>query len=438
MTGIRYWTPIFLALLTVIGCAPSYTAPEPRPIQIPAAPAAETAVVPVTEFPKDPTLQQCLGYAQMNNPGVAAAFARWKAASERVPQATALPDPTVGYKYRFNPRADNERQMFEAEQMFPWFGKLDLQEQAAVAAAQVERSRYQAVRIKLSSDLKAAWYEYYFVGKSVASVEENIKLMKAFEEIALARYQTSKATQQDVIRAQIELATLENQLRSLKDLRQPAAAKVNAAMSRPVDAPLAWPKELARDDIKFDEAELDGKLRNNWDLIAAQSEVTRSRSDIELARKGYSPDITVGVEYADMTSSGGADGKDAYTGKVSVNLPIWRQRLSASVDEAAQRHRGAVADKMELANTLAADLKMAAYNYRDAKRKIELYRDVLIPKQTESINAMQRSYQAGGGTFLELIDAERTLLEFRLAYHRAIADQATSLARIEMLIGKEL
>jgi outer membrane protein, heavy metal efflux system len=430
--------PVVLALLIITGCATTYPDPEPRPTPVPAAVVAEPNCSPAQFFPENPTLHFCLRYAETNNPGIAAAFARWKAAEQKITQATALPDPTVGYKYRFNPRGDNERQMIEAEQMLPWFGKLDLQGEAAAAAAKVERARYEAARVKLFSDLKSAWSEYYFVGKSVESVKENIKLMKGFEEIALARYQTSKGTQQDVIRAQIELATLENQLRSLQDLRKPAAAKVNAMMNRPVEAELGWPKELARDDIKFDDAELGRLLRDNWDIVAAQSEIARSRSDISLARKGYNPDVTVGMEYSDRTAMGDEPGKDAYTGKVSVNLPIWRQRLEAGVDEAWARHLAAVADKREMTNTLGADLKMAAYSYRDAKRRVALYKDVLVPRQTESIEALMRSYQAGSATFLEFIDAQRTLLEFRLSYHRALADEATSLARIEMLIGKEM
>jgi outer membrane protein, heavy metal efflux system len=426
------------AMLAFAGCSTSEPAGETTISRISDTVTAEPNVPAQPPFPENPSLQFCLSYAEMNNPGVAAALARWKAAQDKVPQATALPDPTVGYKYRFNPRGDNERQMIEAEQMLPWFGKLDLQGEAAASAATVEQHKYEASRLRLFNDLKAAWYEYYYLGKSIESVKENTRLVKGFEEIALARYQTSKASQQDVIRAQIELATLENQLRSLQDLRKPSAAKVNAIMNRPADASLGWPKELAASDVRFEDTDLESHLRDNADLMAAQAEIMRSRSDIYLARKNYNPDLAVGVEYSDRTAMQDDPGKDAWTGKVSVNLPIWRQRLSAGVDEARERHNAAIADRRDMANSLSADLKMAAWNFRDAGRRIKLYHDVLLPKQEKSIAALTRSYQAGTATFLDLIDAQRMLLEFRLSYHRALADRAASLARIEMLIGKEM
>lgn len=438
MTRTLCTTLILLATIAMAGCSSPDPDPEPRPSR-PAFPVMEeTDAAPLAEFPEKPTLQFALGYAEKNNPALAAAFARWRAAKEKVTQATSLPDPTMGYKYRFNPRGDNERQMVEAEQTLPWFGKLDLQGEAAAAAAEVERRKYEAVRLKVFSDLKTAWAEYYYIGKSIESIKDNVKLMKSFEEIATVRYQTSKVTQQDLIRAQVELARLQNQLKSLNDLRGPSAAKINAILNRPADAEIGWPKELTRQDLRFDDSQLDDFLRDNWDLLAAQSEISRSSREIALARKGYSPDLAVGVEYSDRIAMDNDPGKDAWTGKVSVNIPIWRQRLSAGVDEAYARHLAAVADRRDLANSLSADLKMAAYNYRDARRRIALYRDTLIPKENESIQALLRSYQAGTATYLEFIDAQRTLLEFRLSLQRAIADEATSLAKIEMLIGKEM
>jgi outer membrane protein TolC len=130
--------------------------------------------------------------------------------------------------------------------------------------------------------------------------------------------------------------------------------------------------------------------------------------------------------------------QDVYGASVMINLPIWRDKLQASLDESHAHYRAAVAQKKEETNTLLSELKMATYAYRDGERRIALYRDVLIPKETEAIRALERSYQAGSGTFLALIEAQRTLLEFRLSYHRALADRMIGLARIEMIIGTEL
>jgi outer membrane protein TolC len=67
-----------------------------------------------------------------------------------------------------------------------------------------------------------------------------------------------------------------------------------------------------------------------------------------------------------------------------------------------------------------------------------LYRDTLVPKAEQSLGVTMEAFMTGAGTSLDLIDAEKTLLELQLAYYRALTDQAQKLAEIETLVGREL
>ncbi|NIP53922.1 MAG: TolC family protein, partial [Phycisphaerae bacterium] len=112
-------------------------------------------------------------------------------------------------------------------------------------------------------------------------------------------------------------------------------------------------------------------------------------------------------------------GQDPIIAMFSINLPIWREKLDAALREARHNHRAAMREQTEKLNTLNAQLKLALYLFRDGKRKIDLYRDTLLPKAVESVKANEASFRAGGNTFLDLIDAQRVMLEFELAYERA-------------------
>ena len=81
---------------------------------------------------------------------------------------------------------------------------------------------------------------------------------------------------------------------------------------------------------------------------------------------------------------------------------------------------------------------MTAYQFRDAGRKIDLYRDTLLPKASQSLKATEAAYRAGKGSFIDLVDAERIILEFELSYERALTDHGQRLGRLEMLIGRDL
>jgi outer membrane protein TolC len=180
----------------------------------------------------------------------------------------------------------------------------------------------------------------------------------------------------------------------------------------------------------------------NPELKALDFEITQRRSGIALAQKDYFPDFSLGMSYIETdestVSSPRDNGKDPLIAIISINLPFWREKYDAGVREALSRHRAARRDKKEMENSLSSQLKMTMYLFRDAERKIDLYRDTLVPKARESLKVTESGFRAGIGTFSDLIDAERILLEFSLAYERALAEHGQELAKLEMLVGQEI
>ena len=83
-------------------------------------------------------------------------------------------------------------------------------------------------------------------------------------------------------------------------------------------------------------------------------------------------------------------------------------------------------------------MKTAFFRFRDAERKIDLYRKTLLPKAGQSLEVTRQAFESGQVNFLDLVDAQRVLLEFRLSLERSLADRAQSLAELERLSGGEL
>ena len=400
----------------------------------PAAEAPQSGAPPA--LPEDATLQDCLDYAQQNNPGLEAALNRWKAAAERVPQARTLPDPSLNYELEAMP--DRRQHMVTLNQMFPWPEKLSLRAAVAREEAEAARQQYEAAKVSLFFRVKDAYYEYYYLGRAVAVVRENRDLVKYLEEVARTRYKAGAAGHPDVIRAQVELGKLDDQLRTLEDLRGATAARVNAALNRPAEAPLAWPTSAPLEPVEASDAEVLAWLgQASPELKSLDHEVAREQEAVALARKDYLPDFMVGVGYmqAWMSGEGGDDGVTVMTG---ITLPIWREKYAAGVREAQDRHQAALQTRTDRENTLGAEVKMTLYRFRDAERKINLYRDTLLPKAREALKATEASFRVGQAAFTDLIDAQRIFLEFQLAGERALADHAQRRAELEMLVGRTL
>ena len=402
--------------------------------------------VPI-ELGEDSDLNTYLAYAAQNNSGLEGAFNRWKAAVERIPQAKSLPDPRLTYRYyirEVETRVGPMRQSFGLSQTFPWLGKLELRGDVAAENAKAARQRFEAARLKLFYEVKETYFEYYYLWRSIAIVQENLQLLQHMEQVARTRYKVAAGSHPNVIRTQVEIGKLEDHLKSLQNLRQPIMAKLNAALNRPAGAELPWVTAISQQQVSFtDEQMLAWITESNPELKAMDAEIAAARYRTELAKKEYFPDLTLGVDYTDIGNSTGGrnpsdDGKDALAVMASVNLPIWYGKLSAGVREARHNQWAATLTRHQRANDLGSTLKLVLYRFHDAQRKMNLYRDTLIPKATEAVKTAETAFRAGKISFTGLIDTQRLFLEFGLALERALANRAQRLAELEMLVGRPI
>ena len=391
-------------------------------------------------------LSDYLTYAALGNPGLEAAFNRWKAALERVPQVRSLPDPRFTYRYfiqEVETRVGPQQQSFALAQTFPWLGKLALRGDVALAEAAAARQRYEAEKLRLFYRVKDAYYEYYYLARAIAVIREQRDLLTYLEQVARTRYRAAASRHPDVIRAQVELGKLDDRLRAAVALRGPVVARLNAAMGRPVQSPLPWPKSVPHETVGATDGEILAWLREaSPELKAMAHEAAKEKHGIELAKTDYLPDVTLGVELIDTDQAIAHrtpdSGKDPVVATVSVNVPIWFEKYRAHEREARARHLAALKAKADRENTLSAEVKMVLYKFRDADRKIDLYRHTLVPKARQSLRATQQAFRAGQAGFLDVMDAERVLLEFELSYERALANHAQRLAELDMLVGRSV
>jgi len=387
-----------------------------------------------------------LQYAALNSAGLRGSFEQWKAAIEEVPQAESLPDPKFTYSYfirEVETRVGPQRQKFGIMQVFPWFGKIEARKDAAAANAKAARQRYEAEKLKLFWEVKDAFYEYAYLASAVEIARQNLELLKHFEDVARTRYRAAVGSHPDIIRAQVELATLEDVLRSLEELREPTVARLNAVLNRRSFELLPWPKKEEFEPVQVERQKVVVLLKQkNPELTAIDFDVEAARYRVELAKKKFWPDIGVGVDWIE---TGGAvmpgvsdSGSDPVILMFSMNLPIWRESYKAAERQAKSNVRKTEHQRVDVENTIVARAEQVLYDFEDSNRKIKLYGDILVPKAEELVQASETAYQAGVVDFLSLIDAQRTQLKFQLQYERAVTDNMEKLAELEMLAGTQL
>ncbi|MEE9369219.1 MAG: TolC family protein [Pontiella sp.] len=387
------------------------------------------------------TLQAVLDYGAENNPRLQATFNQWKGAEENIAVQKALPDPAFTYGYYFEPietKNGPQNQRFDLSQKIPGFGKLSLNKAIATDQAAAAHDRYRREQLDLDFTTTQAYAELHFLKRGIEITQDQITLFLDLEKVARTRYQTG-SPMASILQAQVELGRLEDRLNSLNDQRAPKTARLNAALNRPASAPLPWPDTLPYRTIDADAKALHAQTRGTSpELAELGHHIERGNHQLQLAKRERLPDFTLGVQYIDTGHVAGPNpdsGTDPIIGTIGINLPLWFGKNRARIQSAAHLKTAAQLALENRAKTLDADIRQTLFQLRDADRKINLYKESLIPKSLQSLEVSRTGYESGQLEFINLIDAERLLLEFELSYERARTDHLIARAELTNITG---
>jgi len=390
-------------------------------------------------------VEVCVRYALAQNPDIQAARKRVDAAAYRVPQAASLRDPTFGVTAFPSPvqtAAGEQEVALAASQQLPWFGKLGTKAAAAEAGADVARAQLAAVELEVIAQVKRTYYELYFIQRTISITEENRKLLLDFVRIADSKYRTGTASQQDVLRAQVEVSDLDNQLIRLRQQLDSSQAKLARLLHISPNTPIRALEEPLQDRIPEDlERLFQQAIADRPELHAQLAAVRRGRRNVDLARLDYFPDLTAGVTWIGTSTAGlspVANGEDPVLLGLSINVPIYRKRLEAKVREAESEVMATTRQYDSMRDRTAESVKDLYVQATSQYDLVRLFRDDIIPKSEQTLEVSQADYRVGDVDFLTLIDNWERLLRFRIAYHRIEAQLQQTLAALERVAGGSL
>jgi cobalt-zinc-cadmium efflux system outer membrane protein len=400
---------------------------------------------------EDPTVRELVRDALQRNPGLATAIAMARASLHQAPQAQALPDPVVGVTgYLSSPetRVGPQRLMATVSQRLPWFGKRSLREQAALRQSEALVSDVSARRLDLVTEVRRIGLEIAYLDAYRKVVDVDRETLIHYEQLARARYASGVGIEQAVIKIQAEIAKDDNRLLDIATRRATLVASLNALRDRPQESPVpeitlprrtrtAPPLAVVRVRALAARPEVD----------VATAALARADTLVELALKDYKPDVMVGATYGLLTGrtdlAAGTmpppdNGKDVFGISLSLNLPIKRGRLDAGLEEATERRLAAVEHKRDVSASVDRAVGELVEHLRLSREQVELFERVLVIQAEQSLRSAESGYAAGNLNSLDLLDAERVLLDVRTGIERARADHAIAVARLEGAIGAPL
>jgi outer membrane protein TolC len=376
------------------------------------------------------------------NPAVQSASHAVEAQKHKVPQAKSLPDPevSVGWMGNLTPFSVQEGDPSSYRgvgvmQSVPSPGKLKLRGDIANQEVQMAQWDYEAVRRRVTSDVKAAYYDYFFYDKALEITRKNKDLLQKLSSISEARYRVGKAMQQDVLKSQVENSLLLQKITVLEQQRATAQARLNTLLSRPLDSPLPAAANVEPATVNQSlEALYAFAQGQDPGLQREQVTVQRSRLSTDLARKDYRPDFSVAYMFEQRPMLPDMNGMT-----FTVNVPVfYRTKQREQVKQAQEEVIAAERSRDNRLNELQFELKQQYLAAQAAKQLLDLYSKAVVPQASLALESSMSAYEVGNVDFLTMLANFTTVLNYEVDYYRELADYQTALARMEPLVGMDL
>ncbi len=384
-------------------------------------------------------LADVLAEVRSKNPELMAAAAVSLAAKSRIKQAYLLKDPVIEFERMYTPSGQSfvnkaaERNISISQEIDNPY-KLRLRKDLAKDEHALYSTLYAAKERELVSKAKALFYEYYMASKAELIYNETVEILRGFSKIAETKYSVGSASQSDAIKAQVELSRTLNMLVTVTQEKETAKAMLNAMMNRDTLSLLPEPQELEPSQPGAEYTKLrTAALASNPGLKAYSLKISQAEKRFSLSRAEYLPDFMLLYR---KRKAPGQEMNNTYDLSLGLTIPLWFSRQKEMVKEAAADKEMAYAEYRAAGNELSSSLREADIKARSSMRLVDLYRGSVIPQAEEALKIAQSGYQADKTDFMDLLDAQRTLLDFKMDYYRYIVDCHTWQARVEQLTGE--
>jgi outer membrane protein TolC len=400
-----------------------------------------------TNLPVD--LQALISEALQANAEVKQMGATYKASKETIKSAGALDDPEVAFlikdlptdTWAFNTDPMTQK-MLELSQKFPFPGKRRLRSEVAAEQSRSEEYNYQdkanEVRAKVVTaywGLSMAYSNFDLTQRSKAAWEQVVK-------VAETRYSVGQGMQADVLQAQVELGNYLDRLFQWTQKQQSFQADLNALRSKPPQTLISRPQPLRPRPFGLRLEELLAQTEARPQLQALKALIVKQEKAVDLAKKEYFPDMTVGLSYGfrdTLAPPFNLKQADMFSSKVMFNLPIWQAaKIKPRIREEMAKQDAAKEAHQSAQNQLAAAIKDRHAKLLRLDQQITLFEQGIIPQARQAAAASLSAYQVGTLPFNQLYQNQIAVYNAEMQLQEYLKDFEENWAELEWLVGAEL
>lgn len=402
--------------------------------------------VPRTGNAQSPLLEEFIQEALTNNSEILSLEESARALRAEAPFAGSLENPRIGFAianlptdtFSFDQEAMTQKQISFAQKI-PWFGKLDLAQQAAELKAVEQEHMVEAKRLSVRRQIKDAWYELSFAEQSIDINRKLNSIVTQVQQIAETRYATGEGVQQDILLAQVKQSELLDERVSLESRARMLQDRIGELLNREELLSVSSDQTAIPDISWLEPGRLvEVGLKNNPLITARRAAVMQAEAKAELAAKDYMPDMDLKVSYGqrDEDPVTGKDRADFISAGVTLSVPLWQgSRQDSKYEGSIKRLASAKKSLLALERSLPHRIDGLLAEIEGALETRQLYLDEITVQAAQLADSSLAAYSVGKVEFSTMLSARVRLLQVELKAHRYEYLICKKLAELEETVG---
>jgi cobalt-zinc-cadmium efflux system outer membrane protein len=332
----------------------------------------------------------------------------------------------------------NSGQLFtQVSQLFELAGKRGYRIESAGFGTQSAEAAFEDAVRQLGFTVKDTYYRTQLAQRRLVLAEENRERFSRILDINTIRFKKGYIAEVDLIRIRLQMVDFQSQVIQSLQEAESARGELRQLLRLSPKTVLELTTELGFRRIDPDIEKLRvAALAVRPDIRAKRYTFSQRESDLKLAKAYRIPDVTIGAGYA-VQGARGPDNPGQVALNAGIPLPLFN-RNQGGIHQAEVSLQSAEADLDKTVNRVENEVEVAYRNLLQSRRLVEAYFGEVLEDARSTFSIVERAYERGGATILDLLDAARTSRTIQQNYIEALFDYQHHLFQLESAVGQEI
>jgi len=407
------------------------------------------AIIHVSAQDKIEVLDDLVNEAISMSPKIRLLESKLNVASARIEQGTNLPDPVLklglvnmpinSFSFTQEPMTGKSIGLSQA---IPYPSGLSAAADVKAIDTLIIRQEIKDMRNEIKRDFSKLYYELQFVTTEIKLSKERINLLKQILEVVKAKFEIAEVSMQNIIQVEVELALVKDKIEKRVSKKNAIVAEMNAILLRKETNPMNIVQiEIGEYKLISPSRILEFAEKNRPKLEGIRLSEEKSELMERQAEYEFYPNFSIGIQYSqrDYNQLSNIDYNDFLSFVAGITLPInYGGKKTAKVNEAKylqnlyrENYNSAIQDLKSSINVITAKIS-------ELNNRYDLISGTLLPLAEQSLQIALSDYQVDKIDFVNVINAEKEILNVRTELYRIQTDYNQSIVMLEFLTGSVL